>query len=106
MLEDAGLPVCWRAGCGDTLAPTEVELALLLDLEDSPLVMAWREMTHCKELSQQRSVGWERAAERHAAGTLNRMDAKALDEMRAERSRVARERRLNALMPTVEAMPF
>jgi hypothetical protein len=106
MLEDAGLPVCWRRGCGDTLMPTEVELALMMDLDDSPLVVAWREMTHGKELSQQRSVGWERAAERRAAGTLNRMDAKALDEMRAERSRAARARRLNALMPVAEPMAF
>src|SRR4051812_13276207 len=44
-LEDAGMPRCWREGCGDTLEPERLELAILLKLEDHPLVQAWKDDT-------------------------------------------------------------
>jgi hypothetical protein len=103
-LERHGLPVCPE--CGEAYDADELELALLLGLDDSPIVAAWRDLTARKELSQCRSVGWEHAAERHASGTLNRMDTRAADEMRAERRERARSNRLQALRPAAEAMPF
>lgn len=38
MIEDAGLPVCWREGCGDTLQPARIELALLLGADKAPVM--------------------------------------------------------------------
>jgi hypothetical protein len=109
MLEDAGLPGCFRAGCGATMMPAELELAFLLGADNAPVVEEWRRRTANSELAQCRSLGWERAAERHAAGTLNRMDAKHADEMRQERRLMARERRLAALRPvplSSDPIPF
>jgi hypothetical protein len=95
-LERHGLPVC---RCGEDFVPDELEVAFLLGLEDAPVVEEWRRRTRNSELAQCRAVGWERAAERHAAGTLAPMDVKHADEMRQERRLMARKRRLAALRP-------
>jgi hypothetical protein len=43
MLEAAGeLPRCFARGCGETLQPTELELAMLLDAEDSRPMVEYR----------------------------------------------------------------
>lgn len=103
-LESVGLPAC---ACGETLQPERIELAIMLGLEDAPVVLAWQSMTADKVQSQTRSVGgWQKALQRQGAGTLNRMDVSALEEIRAEQAAAARKRRIAAIMPTPEPLPF
>jgi hypothetical protein len=102
-LETVGLPVC---ACGETFQPERLEVALLLGLDDAPVVMALRQRTDDKERSQLRSLRRNGEMVRRLAGTLNDMSAKALEEIRSEQREQARTRRLNALLPAPEPMPF
>jgi hypothetical protein len=104
-LERFGLVAC--PGCGDRMVPDELELALLLGLDDLPIVREFERIAANKEASQRRSLGWNEAAERHSAGTLASMEQAAADEMRRQRRETCRSNRLRALQPVAEtAIPF
>jgi hypothetical protein len=81
-------PACSR------FEPERVELALLLGRDDLPVVRALFDRTENKEEARLR------------AGVLNNMSVRALDEIRAEQAGIARRRRLAALVPAPEPMPF
>jgi hypothetical protein len=103
-LERRGLLPC--PDCGVRMVPDELELALLLGLEDLPIVREWQRIAANKEASQRRSLGWNEAAARHSAGTLASMEQAAADEMRADRRARCRSNRLQALLPVAEPLPF
>lgn len=95
-LEALGLPAC---PCGASYVPREVELAELLGLEDCAAVDEYR-----REVE---SI-WH-GQESHA----HRLDRKlrephdlAMARIVKRRREDARRRRVSALMPTAEAMPF
>jgi hypothetical protein len=102
-IEAVGLPRC---ACGETFQPERLELALMLGHDDAPVVEELARRTDDKERSQLRSVGRSGEMLRRFAGTLNDMSAKALEEIRCEQREEARARRLNALLPAPEPMPF
>jgi hypothetical protein len=102
-LETVGFPRC---ACGEQFEPERVELALLLGRDDLPVVRALFDRTENKEDSQLRSVGRRGVEARLRAGVLNNMSVRALDEIRAEQAGIARRRRLAALVPAPEPMPF
>lgn len=95
-LEDAGLPRCWREGCGEPLEPATLGLALELGMEDHELVIDYRRRTTNKEHSQARSVGGQQK-QLARSETLASMDLRAYEEIRAEHSTDARARRVAAL---------
>jgi hypothetical protein len=81
MLEAAGeLPACFAVGCGAMMMPTELELAILLDV-DAPVVgQAMRE--------------------------LEAPESKAAARLASRRRDVARSNRLRAIAPVAAPMPF
>jgi hypothetical protein len=103
-IETYGMPMCAR--CSAPFEPARLELALLLGLDDAPVLAAFMDRTEDKDASQLRRLGRKGVDRKLAAGTLNSMTARAFDEIVAEQRQQSRERRLNALTPTVEAMPF
>lgn len=105
MLEAAGLPQCWREGCGEPLEPVEVELALMLDV-DTARVRDLFDRTDDKERSQLRSLGRRGLELKQTLGTLNSMSVAALADVNAERRQEARARRLAAIAPSPEPMCF
>jgi hypothetical protein len=98
VLESRGLPSCW---CGETLQPTELELAMILGADESRPMMTY--MRECN------SVAKGQAAHGRAGRTLKRTPEEIAAE-RAERERVSLAcwRQITALkpMPTPEPLPF
>lgn len=103
-LEQHGMPLC--PVCQQAFEPERIELALMLGRDDAPVVVAWRDLTQAKMMSQDRSLGHQEVLARISAGTLNRMDARALDEIREAQRKASRARRIAAIMPVPEPLPF
>lgn len=97
-LETVGLPVC---ACGGRLVPERLELALMLGV-DAPIVAEYQRRTARKESGQYPAS--RRPCQ--ASGALADMGARAAAEIVAEQRQESRQRRLSALMPTPEALPF
>jgi hypothetical protein len=97
-LERYGLPTC---GCGERLEPERLELALLLDL-DLPVVREYRRRAHRKTMAQSAHA---RRPCADSSGFAS-MEMRALAEISAEQRAQARARRLNALLPAAEPLPF
>jgi hypothetical protein len=98
-LEGAGeLPRCFSKGCGETLQPTELELAMLLDAEDSrPMVEYRRECN---------SVAKGQASHYMLGHKCEAPELVAAARVESARRLSARQRRIAALMPVPEPMPF
>lgn len=94
-LERYGLPSC---GCGERLLPERLELAALLGLEDAPAVAEYR-----RELS---SVLHGQASHGRRGRELRPAETIAAERVERRRSNAARERRISALAPAAEALPF
>lgn len=94
-LEARGLPVCW---CGERLQPTELELAMILEAEDSrPMVEYRRE---CNSVAKGQQSHIRRGRDVQSPEML------AAERVESSRRRSARQRQVMALMPVAEAMPF
>jgi hypothetical protein len=125
-LESVGLPSC---ACGGRLMPERLELSILLGVDDGSRREEIERLALDKRMSQERSLGrrMSRAAieEARLRGTINDMDASALEQIRAHEREAARVRRLAALglgervervrgeeirtryvLPTPEILPF
>lgn len=98
MLEDAGLPVCWREGCGETLQPERLELALLIGADDAPVMRAYA--------SKVNSVMHGQASHVQRGRDVESPEWRALEAISAEQRKISRARRLSALAPAPEPMPF
>ncbi len=98
MLEDAGLPRCWRDGCAGTLQPDRVELALLIGAEDAPVMSAYR--------AKVSSVAHGQASHYMRGRAVESPEFRAVESISREQRQEARKRRLAALLPTPEPMPF
>lgn len=94
-LEEYGLPCC---GCGGRLVPTELELAMLLELEDAPVVREWQRAVS--------SVMHGQAAHGIRGRQLKPAELVAAERVEAARREQARSNRLGALAPAPEPMPF
>lgn len=97
-LERYGLPVC---PCGETFEPERLELALELGVQ-TPVVAEYSRRVAAKTLAQSAPAGRPCARTDH----YDSMDLRAYDEIRAEQRSEARKRRLSALRPVPEALPF
>lgn len=99
MLEAAGeLPLCFARGCGETLQPTELELAMLLDAEDSRPMSEYRR--ECNSVAKGQASHYARGRE------LRSPEMVAAERVESSRRSSARQRRLSALLPVAEPMPF
>lgn len=98
-LEAVGLPSC---ACGGRLVPERLELALMLGVEDAPIVAEYMARTARKESGQYPAS--RRPCQ--SSGALADMGARAAAEIVAEQRLQSRQRRLSALMPTPEVLPF
>lgn len=97
MLEDAGCPECWRPDCEGTLAPDELELAMLLGV-DSPAVAEYEQ--ECQ------SIAHGQASHGRKGRELRPVESIAAERVSVRRRERARSNRLSALRPVPEAMPF
>jgi hypothetical protein len=94
-LEAKGLPACW---CGETLQPTELELAMLLEADDArPMVEYRRECN---------SVAKGQASHGQRGRVLRSPEMVAAERVESSRRTSARQRRLSALLPVAEPMAF
>jgi hypothetical protein len=101
MLENAGeLPACFARGCGETMQPTELELAMILEAEDSRPMMSY--VRECNSVAKGQAPHGMRGHE------LKRTPEEvAAERVESDRRSSAALRRRSALRPvTVEAMPF
>lgn len=98
-LETVGLPSC---ACGGRLVPERLELALMLGVQDAPIVAEYMARTARKERAQYPAS--RRPCQ--MSGALADMGARAAAEIVAEQRQQSRQRRLTALMPTPEVLPF
>lgn len=98
-LESVGLPRC---ACGGRLVPERLELALLLGVSDAPIVHEWQRLTDRKERAQMP------AARRpcQMSENLASMAERAAFEITAQQRLQSRQRRIAAILPTPEALPF
>ena len=96
-LEAHGLPLC---RCGGEHLPDRLELAQLLGLEDAPVVLEYERA--CNSVSHgQAGPGRHRIMPNFRAPELI-----ASERVERNRATAARKRRLNALKPALEPMPF
>lgn len=98
MLEQAGLPRCWRDGCGETLMPDRIEVALLLGVDDAPVMAAYR--------AKVGSVAHGQASHYAKGRELESPEFRAIESISREQRKAARERRIAAILPTPEPLPF
>lgn len=97
-LERVGLPAC---GCGARYAPARLELALLLGAERAPAVAEYRAELESVARGQAPHCGSSaRAAKLRAPEVI------ALERVESRRRSSARARRLRAIAPAPEPMPF
>lgn len=99
MLETHGLPSC---ACTGRLVPERLELALMLGVEDAPIVAEYKARTERKLRAQMP------AAKRpgQSSGNLADMGLRAATEIQLEQRLQSRQRRIAAILPTPEALPF
>ena len=98
MLEAAGqLPSCFTRGCGERLQPARIELALMLGAmaADAPVMVAYERKVHSVAHGQ----AWSRKGQASP-------EMRAAEIIAAEQRKAARQRRIQALMPTPDPMPF
>lgn len=97
-LETVGSPAC---ACGATYEPERLELAMMLGV-DSPIVAEYQRRTDRKLRAQYP------AAHRPCQMTddLADMGARAAAEIVAEQRAEARKRRITAILPAPEPLPF
>jgi hypothetical protein len=97
-LESVGFPCC---ACGERMQPERLELALMLGV-DSPIVAEYQRRTDRKLRAQMP------AAKRpgQLSDSLADMGLKAAMEIVAEQRLQSRQRRIAAILPTPEALPF
>lgn len=98
-LETVGLPRC---ACGETLQPTELELAMLLGADDAPVMLEWNDRTERKLMGQKPALVRQ---SRGASVKLDDMGERAMREIVSERRERAR-RRNAAVRRVPEAIPF
>lgn len=102
MLEKAGqMPRCFAPDCGAEMQPERLELALMLGV-DSPIVHEYHERTIRKQMAQMPKGKRPCMRSEH----LDDMGAKAAREIVAEQRHDARQRRIRAILPTPEPLPF
>jgi hypothetical protein len=94
-LELRGLPCC---GCGERFVPERLELAELLGLMDAPAVAEYR-----RELS---GVLHGQASHGRRGRELRPAELVAAERVERRRRELARKRRLTAILPVPEPMPF
>lgn len=96
-LETVGLPSC---ACGADFTPDRLELAMLLGLYDAPVALEYA--------AKVRSVEHGQAAPGRARPHVRFRDPTLLAAEHVERNRatMARQRRLGAIAPTPDPMPF
>jgi hypothetical protein len=92
-LESVGLPVC---ACGERMQPARIELALMLEADDAPVMTAYRS----KVSSVAHGQAWT------GRGGLEQPEQRAVDHIAREQRHAARQRRIAALMPVAQPMPF
>lgn len=93
-LETVGLPSC---KCGSTFEPERLELAELLGVE-SPAVIAYR--LECQSIAHGQASHGQRGRQ------LRPVELVAAERVESRRRSEARNRRLSALRPVPEALPF
>jgi hypothetical protein len=105
MLEAAGgLPACFAVGCGARMMPTELELAVLLDV-DAPVVREYE--SECGRIAH--GQAWSAGNGRGIGQAMRELEApemKAAARLAARRRDVARSNRLRAIAPVPTPMPF
>jgi hypothetical protein len=94
-LEAKGMPACW---CGERLVPQRVELALMLGVEDAPIMAAYR--------AKVSSVAHGQASHYAKGRELESPEFRAVESISRDQRRAARARRIAAILPTPEPMPF
>jgi hypothetical protein len=94
-LETHGLPMC---GCGSRFLPGRVELAEVLGVVDCPAVVEYR-----AEFS---SVLHGQASHGRRGRALRPAEAIAAERVERRRRDLARKRRVSAILPTPEPLPF
>lgn len=98
MLEDVGLPRCFRDGCGETLQPARIELALMLGAEDAPIYHAYA--------AKVGSVAHGQASHYMKGRECESPEYRAIESISREQRKAARQRRIAAILPVPEPMPF
>lgn len=97
MLEAAGeLPSCFSRGCGETMVPARIELALMLDCDDAPVMLAYR--AKCSSVAH--GQAWT------GKSGLAQPEQRAFESISRDQRVAARQRRIAALLPTPEVLPF
>lgn len=94
-LETHGRPVC---PCGETFTPERLELCMLLGLETADAVLEYE-----RELS---SVTHGQAPVGRSRGIDYKAEPIALERVERRRSQLALKRRLTAIAPVAEPLPF
>lgn len=94
-LERHGMPVC---GCGGGFMPERLELAMLLGLEDAPVVVEYE-----RELS---SVIHGQASHVQRGRSVRVPEAVAAERVERDRRERGRAHVLAALRPVAEPIPF
>ena len=95
-LEAHGLPVC---ACGETFQPGRVELAELLNV-DCPAVAEYRDALSSVLHGQAFASGNGRR------GNLRPAESVALERVERHRRELARARRVGAILPKAQPIPF
>jgi hypothetical protein len=104
MLEAAGgPPACFVDGCGAAMTPTELELAMLLEV-DAPVVAAYE--SECQSIAHGQAFAVGHGHGRNAAHRLETPELKAAERVAKRRSDAALSNRLQALKPVAAAMAF
>lgn len=94
-LESVGMPRC---ACGDTFHPDRLELALLLGLEDAPVMAEYNRARG--------SIMHGQASHGRRGRELRSVEDIAFERLERNRAATARKRRLAALAPAPEPLPF
>jgi hypothetical protein len=108
MLEDVGLPECFRKGCGETMQPAKIELAMMLGADDAPIMHEYEAKVQsvAKGQAPHYAKGRELESPEFRALYGNPKDRKREPGLIAIQRSNARQRRIMALMPAPEPMAF
>lgn len=98
MLEKHGCPVC---ACGQPFTPERLELALTIGV-DHPAAAELEARTYRKVRAQQPHARFNGSQ----LASTDELQLRALLEISAEQRQTARERRLRAIQPTPDDIPF
>lgn len=108
MLEEAGLPACFRQGCGATMQPERIEAALLLGADDAPIMSAYMAKVSSVAHGQASHYmkGRELESPEFRALFGDPKDVKRYPGLIREQRAESRRRRIAAILPTPEPMAF